>query len=131
MDKRLRKLEKLAYQYPTAVYKRNLQSSVDLLLIGIGSTRGAIEELIPWLEQDSWKVNHAHIRLLHPFPAGALTALIKSAKKVLVIENNATGQLAGLLKMQVGSAEKQVSILKYDGTPFRPSELYAKCKEVL
>ena len=45
------------------------------------------------LEADGIKVNHAHIRLIHPFPADEIATLVKKAKKVVVVENNATGQL--------------------------------------
>lgn len=76
------------------------------------------------------KVNHAHIRLLHPFPADEMFPLVQSAKKVVVIENNATGQLANILKMNVGQINKINSILKYDGNPFLPHEIYAQCKEL-
>ncbi len=50
------------------------------------------------LEQDGIKVNHAHIRLIHPFPADELLPYVQGAKKVVVVENNATGQLANILK---------------------------------
>ena len=41
--------------------------------------------------------------------------LLKKAKKVVVVENNATGQLANIMKMNVGSADKIHKFLKYDG----------------
>lgn len=131
MDKRLQKLQRLVKEYPVPVYSRSLVAPVQVLLIGIGSTRGAIGEIIPKLEQDGVTVNHAHIRLVHPFPADELALLVKQAQKIIVIENNASGQLANLLKMNVGNTKKVVSVLKYDGTPYSPAELYARCKEVL
>ncbi len=57
--------------------------------------------------------------------------LIDSAKTVIVVENNATGQLANILKMNVGQHEKIKSLLKYDGNPFLPSEVVMKCKELV
>jgi 2-oxoglutarate ferredoxin oxidoreductase subunit alpha len=56
--------------------------------------------------------------------------LVKAAKKVVVVENNATGQLANILKMNVGHAEKVVKHLKYDGNPFLPHEIHSKIKEL-
>ncbi len=128
MDKRFRKLENLKIKTP--IYKNAPHEEADLLVVGFISTRGAIEEGILELEQDGLKVNHAHVRLVHPFPSDELLPLIKSAKKVAVIENNATGQLANIIKMNVGHAEKIVKILKYDGNPFLPHEVYTKCKEL-
>ncbi len=129
MDKRLRKLKHI--QFNTPVHKNVKHDEADLLIVGFISTRGAIEEAIDRLEQDGVKVNHAHIRLLHPFPTDEVLPLVESAKKVVVVEQNATGQLANILKMNVGHAEKIASVLKYDGNPFLPNEVYTKCKELL
>jgi 2-oxoglutarate ferredoxin oxidoreductase subunit alpha len=57
--------------------------------------------------------------------------LVESAKKVIVVENNATGQLASLLKMNVGHANKISSLLKYDGNPFLPHEIHTRSKELI
>jgi 2-oxoglutarate/2-oxoacid ferredoxin oxidoreductase subunit alpha len=129
MEKRLRKLQHI--QFKTPVHKNAKHDEADLLIVGFLSTRGAIEEAIERLEQDGVKVNHAHIRLLHPFPTEEVLPLIETAKKVVVVEQNATGQLANILKMNVGHAEKIASALKYDGNPFLPNEVYIKCKELL
>ena len=82
------------------------------------------------LEKDGLKVNHAQIRLIHPFPADEVLPLVKSAKKIVVVENNATGQLANIMKMNVGHAEKIRSMLKYDGNPFLPHEIHTNFKEL-
>ncbi|MDM5338144.1 2-oxoacid:acceptor oxidoreductase subunit alpha [Fictibacillus enclensis] len=129
MDKRLRKLKNLTFNTPVVKYTPNEEA--DLLLVGFNSTRGVIEEIIPLLEAEGLKVNHAHLRLIHPFPLKEMKELVDSAKKVAVIENNATGQLANILKMNLGSHEKIESILKYDGNPFLPSEVFNKCKELV
>jgi 2-oxoglutarate ferredoxin oxidoreductase subunit alpha len=129
MEKRLRKLQHI--QFKTPVHKNVKHDEADLLIVGFLSTRGAIEEAIERLEQDGVKVNHAHIRLLHPFPTEEVLPLVETAKKVVVVEQNATGQLANILKMNVGHAEKIASALKYDGNPFLPNEVYIKCKELL
>ncbi|BDG47972.1 2-oxoacid:acceptor oxidoreductase subunit alpha [Parageobacillus sp. KH3-4] len=129
MDKRLRKLKHIKFNTP--VHKNVKHDEADLLIVGFISTRGAIEEAIERLEQDGVKVNHAHIRLLHPFPTEEVLPLVAAAKKVVVVEQNATGQLANILKMNVGHAEKIANVLKYDGNPFLPNEVYTKCKELL
>lgn len=128
MDKRFRKIENIVFNTP--VYKNAPHAEADLLVVGFNSTRGAIEEAIGRLEKDGLKVNHAHIRLIHPFPANEILPLVQSAKKIAVVENNATGQLANIMKMNVGHAEKVNKLLKYDGTPFLPHEIYTNCKEL-
>ena len=128
MDKRLRKVENIRFNTP--VYKNAPHEDADLLIVGFNSTRGVIEEAMGRLEKDGLKVNHAHVRLVHPFPTDELLPLVRSAKKVIVIENNATGQLANIMKMNVGYAEKITKYVKYDGNPFLPHEVHSKCKEL-
>jgi 2-oxoglutarate/2-oxoacid ferredoxin oxidoreductase subunit alpha len=128
MDKRMRKIEKINFDNPVHVHAPHEES--DLLLIGFNSTRGVIEEAMSRLEADGMKVNHAHIRLIHPFPAEELEPLMQKAKKVAVIEHNATGQLASIIKMNVGYGSKIKNMTKYDGTPFLPHEIYSRCKEL-
>jgi 2-oxoglutarate/2-oxoacid ferredoxin oxidoreductase subunit alpha len=128
MDKRFRKIENIRFNTP--VYKNAPHEDADLLIVGFNSTRGAIEESMGRLESDGLKVNHAHVRLIHPFPTDELLPLVRSAKKVIVVENNATGQLANIMKMNVGHAEKISKYVKYDGNPFLPHEVYSKCKEL-
>lgn len=128
MDKRFRKVENIRFNTP--VYKNAKHEEADVLFVGFNSTRGVIEEAMVRLENDGLKVNHAQIRLIHPFPTDEVLPLIRSAKKVVVVENNATGQLANIMKMNVGHAEKIIKHLKYDGNPFLPHEVYTKCKEL-
>ncbi len=128
MDKRFRKIENIKFKTP--VYKNAPHEEADLLIVGFNSTRGAIEEAIIRLEKDGVKVNHAHMRLIYPFPTNEMLPLLNSAKKIAVVENNATGQLANIIKMNVPCADKLVNIKKYDGNPFLPHEVYSKCKEL-
>ncbi|MEH6990621.1 2-oxoacid:acceptor oxidoreductase subunit alpha [Cytobacillus firmus] len=128
MDKRFRKVENIKFNTP--VHKNAPHEEADLLIVGFNSTRGAIEEAMSRLEQDGIKVNHAQVRLIHPFPTDELLPLVKTAKKIAVVENNATGQLANIMKMNVGHAEKVYKLLKYDGNPFLPHEIHTKCKEL-
>ena len=128
MDKRFRKVENIKFNTP--VHKNAPHEEADLLIVGFNSTRGAIEEAMSRLEQDGIKVNHAQVRLIHPFPTDELLPLVKTAKKIAVVENNATGQLANIMKMNVGHAEKVYKLLKYDENPFLPHEIHTKCKEL-
>ncbi|MGD6871516.1 2-oxoacid:acceptor oxidoreductase subunit alpha [Sutcliffiella horikoshii] len=129
MDKRLRKLNNLKFNTPVHVNAKHEEA--DVLLVGFNSTRGTIEEAMERLELDGVKANHVQVRLIHPFPTEEIAPLVKAAKKVIVVEYNATGQLANILKMNVGEHEKIRSLLKYDGDPFLPKEIHTKCKELL
>lgn len=129
MDKRMRKLDHLTFDTPVHVSAPHEEA--DVLLVGFNSTRGAIEEVQETLNAEGVKVNHAHVRLLYPFPAEEMATLIDQAKKVIVVENNKTGQLASIMKMNIACHNKTESITKYDGTPFLPRELSNKVKELL
>ncbi|MFJ5791238.1 2-oxoacid:acceptor oxidoreductase subunit alpha [Lysinibacillus sp. NPDC097162] len=128
MDKRFRKLE--ALNFDTPVYKNAPHEEADVLLVGFNSTRGAIEEVQERLNAQGMKVNHAHIRLIHPFPSADMAPLVEKAKKVIVVENNYTGQLANIMKMNIGGHGKIEMITKYNGTPFLPGELENRVKEL-
>jgi 2-oxoglutarate/2-oxoacid ferredoxin oxidoreductase subunit alpha len=129
MDKRLRKLNELPKNFYNPIHKNVSHDQADILFVGFISTRGAIEEAMERLEKDGIKVNHAQLRLVHPFPTDELQPLIDNAKQVVVVENNATGQLASIIKMNVGNGHKIKTILKYDGTPFLPNEIYKECMQ--
>jgi 2-oxoglutarate/2-oxoacid ferredoxin oxidoreductase subunit alpha len=129
MDKRMRKLASMKFNTP--VYKNTQHEDADILFVGFNSTRGAIEEAMVHFETDGYKVNHAQVRLLHPFPADEMKPLVEKAKHVIVLENNATGQLANIMKMNLGNTDKIKSLLKYDGNPFLPKQVYNDSKELL
>ncbi|MCS5502100.1 2-oxoacid:acceptor oxidoreductase subunit alpha [Lysinibacillus capsici] len=128
MNKRFRKLESLKFDNP--VFVNAPHEEADILLVGFNSTRGAIEEVQERLNAQGMKVNHAHIRLIHPFPSAEIAPLVAQAKKVIVVENNYTGQLANIMKMNVGGHDKIATITKYNGTPFLPGELENRVKEL-
>lgn len=129
MEKRLKKLSSFRISNP--VHAHVSHEDPDALLIGINSTEGTITEAISHLEKEGLKLNHLQIRQLLPFPTEVVSAHVAKAKKVIVVENNATAQLANLIKLHVGHADKFASILKYDGNPFLPSEIYAQVKELI
>lgn len=128
MDKRLHKLDNLVVTNPILVDAPHEQP--DLLIIGMGSTGGTIDEARTRLTKDGITSNHITVRLIHPFPTEQLKPYLASAKKVVVVENNATAQLAAQIKLHAGFSEKINHILKYDGNPFLPKDIHEQCKEV-
>ncbi|WP_020615205.1 2-oxoacid:acceptor oxidoreductase subunit alpha [Paenibacillus daejeonensis] len=128
MDKRLGKLEGLRIR--EAVRSDAPHEHADLLIIDMSSLGGTIDEARIRLDQDGIKTNHATIRQIHPFPSEQLEPLLHRADRVLVVENNATAQLADQIKLHAGHADKIRSLLKYDGNPFLPVDVYHACKEL-
>jgi 2-oxoglutarate/2-oxoacid ferredoxin oxidoreductase subunit alpha len=103
----------------------------DLLIIGFGSTFGAIQEACEEFNKEGIKTGLAHIRLLHPFPADQLECMINKARQVIVVENNFTGQLADVIKQHIPEHSKIQKLSKFDGRPFAPSDILKFCKELV
>jgi 2-oxoglutarate/2-oxoacid ferredoxin oxidoreductase subunit alpha len=59
----------------------------DLLVIGWGSTKGAIEEAIESLQAEGKKVSSMHLQFLQPLPPG-IKEIMQGFKKVMTVEGN-------------------------------------------
>ncbi|MDP1900299.1 MAG: 2-oxoacid:acceptor oxidoreductase subunit alpha [Rubrivivax sp.] len=59
----------------------------DLLLVGWGSTQGAIEEAVDRLRAQGKKVSSLHLRFIQPLPSG-IREILKRFKHVISIEGN-------------------------------------------
>ena len=59
-----------------------------------------------------------------PFPLKQFKEALKGVKRIICVENNATGQLADFLKHYDINVDQR--ILKYDGRPFTLNELEQK-----
>ncbi|MBS1616082.1 MAG: 2-oxoacid:acceptor oxidoreductase subunit alpha [Bacteroidetes bacterium] len=91
----------------------------ELLVIGWGSTFGAIKSAIQTLQSAGHSVSHVHLRHLRPFPKN-LGSIIRKFKKVIVPELN-NGQLVKILR-----DEFLIDALPYNkikGVPFNKGEL--------
>ena len=129
-DKRFRKLETVEDNYE-AFLNNAKYDEADVLVIGIASSRGAIEEAVAEFDAEGVKVNHLQLRLIKPFPAKSLMPFYEKAKKVVIVEQNKTAQLADMFRIHMPDKEKISSCLKYDGNPFTKSYVKAAIKEVL
>ena len=129
-DKRLRKFTTVADHFaPLAVDAPTEEA--DVLLISINSACGAAAEAAEPLRKEGIKVNRIGLRLLEPFPTQALRPYVEKAKKVLVLEQNATGQLTKLLTMHLPELAPFSMLKRYDGLTLTPSQIAARVKEVL
>lgn len=91
----------------------------ELLVVGWGSTYGAITTAVEQLQREGAAVSSIHLRHLNPFPRN-LEAILKSFDKVLVPEMN-LGQLALLLRGKFLVDAQPLS--KVQGKPFRIAEI--------
>jgi 2-oxoglutarate ferredoxin oxidoreductase subunit alpha len=92
------------------------QDGAVITIIGWGSTFGAIVEASGLLMEQGIINNVLHISEIWPFPAEFVSEAIKLTAKSVVIESNATGQLAYLIRAETGlSVSGQIN--KWDGRP--------------
>jgi 2-oxoglutarate ferredoxin oxidoreductase subunit alpha len=95
------------------------------VLVGWGSTYGVLRQVVDRLDGEARLV---HFCDLWPFPADAAAEVLRGGRLV-VVENNYTGQFKRLLQAETCIAVDQV-ISWYDGRPFSPEDVLAGLKEV-
>ncbi len=121
MDKRLRKLVKLReeLQEPEFIGEETFHT----LLLGWGSTYGPITEAVRRLNQET-PGQYAALVFgdIYPLPEKLLKEKANHAAAIINIEQNATGQLAELIRGTTGIVCTQ-SILKYDGRQISADEI--------
>jgi 2-oxoglutarate ferredoxin oxidoreductase subunit alpha len=89
------------------------------LIVGWGSTYGAITSALRHARVEGLRVGHLHLRYLNPLPAD-LGEIFARYDKILVPEMN-MGQLAMILRAKYLRDVKQLN--KVQGQPFKESEI--------
>lgn len=93
-----------------------------LLVLGWGSTHGAITEAVRNVRAKGFKVSQAHLNYLIPFPENIIEVL-NNFEKILIPEIN-TGQLAKLLKAETNiDPNKIIKLNRIKGIPFKVSTI--------
>jgi 2-oxoglutarate ferredoxin oxidoreductase subunit alpha len=124
-EKLLRKGEGLARDLegmPT-VTTAGAKGAGDTLLTW-GSTAGVCREV-----GDALGLRVVQPVVLNPFPGERARRALEGARRIIAVEENATGQLERILPGQ--SIRVDGRIRKYDGRPFALDELEARVREVL
>lgn len=131
MNKRMRKMEYAVKDLKPVLLEG--PADADLTIVGWGSTLHMMRHAMRHFNKGGAKrVNLLPVRNLHPFQSDETLKALKSAKKVLAMEVNYTGQLCRLIRMETGfdiPAERRM--LKYDGEPFYPGSVIARVEEAL
>ena len=121
MNKRMRKLQsvKNLISNPVTLYG---PAQADVTIVSWGSTKGPILEAIAILTLQGKTANFLQVRLLEPFPVKEVDTVLRQAKRRVLIENNFSGQLGGLIREKTG-IEISERLLRYDGRPISPEEI--------
>ncbi|MEK9659137.1 MAG: 2-oxoacid:acceptor oxidoreductase subunit alpha [Chloroflexota bacterium] len=97
-------------------------AGADVTLVGWGSTKPVIAEAAAALNAAGVKTNQLAIKWIVPFHADEIDQILRSAKKVIIVENNYSGQFARYLRSETGF-KAAAHIRKYDGEPFMPHHI--------
>jgi 2-oxoglutarate ferredoxin oxidoreductase subunit alpha len=122
---RAEKVARVANDIPDA--KVEGPADAEVLIVGWGSTYGAIYSAARELEQAGIRVAQMHLRHLNPMPRN-VGDVLRRHRKVLVPEMN-LGQLALLLRARY--LVDVVSYAKVEGKPFKRREIVAKVRELV
>ena len=120
------KVDKVADYIPLQTLDSGAEKG-KVLVIGWGSTYGAIKSAVLELQAEGHSVSHAHIRYIRPFPKN-LGDIIKNFDKVLIPEIN-NGQLVKIIRdLYFVDAQAYNKIM---GIPITKGELIDVIKKML
>ncbi|MCE9600429.1 MAG: 2-oxoacid:acceptor oxidoreductase subunit alpha [Spirochaetia bacterium] len=123
---RAEKVEKIADGIPLAKLDSGRENA-KVLVLGWGSTFGAIKAAVQELQREGKDVAQLHLRHLNPFPKN-LEQLLKGFGKILIPEINC-GQLIQLIRAKY--LIPAIGLNKVQGLPFATTEIKAKIEELL
>jgi 2-oxoglutarate ferredoxin oxidoreductase subunit alpha len=128
VEKRARKMETVLAQIaPPSLYG---PEDAAVTLVCWGSTQGVIREAVEKLAEEGIKANELPIKWIVPFHAQEITGILSKSRRVIVVENNFSGQFARYLRSETGFTAHG-HIRKYDGEPFMPHHVVNAVKEQL
>jgi 2-oxoglutarate ferredoxin oxidoreductase subunit alpha len=119
------KVARIAFDIPLLDVDED--EGAELLVLGWGSTWGAIEAGVRRVRARGEKIARAHLTHLNPFPSN-LGAVLAKYPKVLIPEMN-LGQLSRLLRAEF--LVDAHSFTKVSGVPFRAADMEAKMLELI
>ncbi|MBU3209525.1 2-oxoacid:acceptor oxidoreductase subunit alpha [Clostridium algidicarnis] len=126
MQKRMKKLDLIKEDLIEPEYFG--VETPDTLLLGWGSTYGALKEAVNMLNKDGVSVGALSFGDISPLPQNLLAKYSKDAKTLINVEQNFTGQLGKFITQETGLIMDK-SILKYDGRQLNSIEIYDSVKK--
>lgn len=120
VEKRLRKITSL--DVSECGWRLHGNSEADLTVVGWGSTILPVRGAMDLLAADGITVNCLQVIYMSPFPGQQVAKVLAQAKRTVVVENNATAQLADVIRENTG-VKIDDAILKYSGRQWLVDEL--------
>jgi 2-oxoglutarate ferredoxin oxidoreductase subunit alpha len=94
-------------------------AKAEVLLVGWGSSKGAVAEAAADLDGTGVKVATLHFPQVWPLVPEQFLGRLGEAARVICVEGNASGQLARLIRAETGF-EIGERVSRYDGLPLTP-----------
>jgi 2-oxoglutarate ferredoxin oxidoreductase subunit alpha len=123
---RAEKVERIANDIPEIEVFGDPEGG-ELLVLGWGSTAGAITGAVNVARREGLPVSRAHLRYLNPFPKN-LGEVLARFDKVLIPEMN-LGQLNLLIRARY--LKDTISLTKVQGQPFTRQQIQEKIRQIL
>jgi 2-oxoglutarate/2-oxoacid ferredoxin oxidoreductase subunit alpha len=114
MEKRLRKFETLKKELPEPKYFG--PENPKRVFVGWGSTKHMILDVLN--EGNHSDIGYIHYECIYPLKTDILEKLSQNGVDLIVIEQNATSQLAKLINSVKPDIKIAGTKCKYDGRPF-------------
>ena len=127
VDKRLGKLNAIRELAIAADFCGD--EKAETILISWGSNKLIVQEAVEQLRAEGVSVGALHFRQLYPLTPAMIQDYGLDSKRLIGIENNATGQFSALLKREL-DLKVQHKILKYNGECFTVSEIVQEIREL-
>jgi len=120
LDKRAKKLA----QYNYGARWAEVEGEGELAIVTFGSCTGAAREALARAAAEGIKARLISLRLLSPSQPERLAAALAGAKRVLVVEQNHTGQLYRYLRAEYDLPGEVKSYRHPGPLPMRPGEIH-------
>ena len=119
MDKRARKLAQLDPGERWA----SVEGEGDMAVVTFGSCTGPVREAFERAAADGLRARLVSIRLLAPAQPARLAQALAGVKRVLVVEQNHSGQFLRYLRSEYELPDEVESLRRPGPLPFRPDEI--------
>jgi 2-oxoglutarate ferredoxin oxidoreductase subunit alpha len=120
MEKRARKIA----QFDPGEYWATLEGEGDIAVVTFGSCTGPVREAFKRAREEGLRARLLSLRLLAPAQPERLKKALEGVKRVLVIEQNHSGQFLRYLRSEYDLPAEVESLRRPGPLPFRPDEIH-------
>lgn len=131
MEKRFRKIEFASREIPLEEKVMVFgPKKADVTIITWGSQKGLVLDAMETLKSAGINANMLYLKMFEPFPSEFVAEFLSTAKTVVDLESNMTGQAAQVIKANTGINIENY-ILKYNGRHITEDEVVNGVKSIL